>query len=394
MDQIYDESTRAGEARWDAISASPLFITTFPPPAHGQSIVSSSLRDALCQVGVGVNTVDISPGELRRNAHYHLRRTWRVFAAIRQLLRNPEPGVLYTVFEAGAGIGYVTLIVAAGRATGRHIVLHHHTAAHVRRRSVLAMLLFRLCGRGAVHVALSECMGRDLAVQYPEVRRVLIAHNAIHVNEVARSSRSRSSAGEPIRLGFISNLSFEKGVDIAVSTVREVLSNGISVQLIIAGPAQNVQMSKFIDATKAELHSHLEYRGAVTGVEKARFFQDIDALLFPTRYKNEAQPLVVLEALAAGRPCLVTDQGYTAELVGEAGLVAPSETYIESAAKLISAWAANREDLQALQRDAAARYQQLRHGSERQFVELLNLIAGDSSSGHSTVTVRRLSDDS
>ena len=47
----------------------------------------------------------------------------------------------------------------------------------------------------------------------------------------------------------------------------------------------------------------------------------IDLFLFLSRYKYEAQPLVVLEALSFGVPAIVSRRGYTSEIVGDAGHV-------------------------------------------------------------------------
>ena len=57
----------------------------------------------------------------------------------------------------------------------------------------------------------------------------------------------------------------------------------------------------------------------LTGDVKVAFYRDIDMFLFPTPWRQEAAPLVIYEALAAGCPVLATDRGLIAEFVPDLG---------------------------------------------------------------------------
>ena len=64
--------------------------------------------------------------------------------------------------------------------------------------------------------------------------------------------------------------------------------------------------------------------GPVYGDDKAKFFAEIDVLLFPTQYKHESWGIVLNEALAAGVPVITNDRGCSSIVVGDrAGLVVP-----------------------------------------------------------------------
>lgn len=72
----------------------------------------------------------------------------------------------------------------------------------------------------------------------------------------------------------------------------------------------------------------MELVGTRTGAAKAREFAWADVFAFPTRYRNEGQPLVVLEALAAGLPIVTTRHRGIPETVRggrEALLVEPGD---------------------------------------------------------------------
>ncbi|OYU71979.1 MAG: hypothetical protein CFE32_25085, partial [Alphaproteobacteria bacterium PA3] len=57
------------------------------------------------------------------------------------------------------------------------------------------------------------------------------------------------------------------------------------------------------------------YWGAVGAEEKKRFFEAVAFFVFPTQYKNEAEPVVILEALSAGVPVVAFQRGCIAELI-------------------------------------------------------------------------------
>jgi glycosyltransferase involved in cell wall biosynthesis len=117
--------------------------------------------------------------------------------------------------------------------------------------------------------------------------------------------------------------------------------------------------------------------GAVSGVTKEAFFRAIDLFFFPSRYRFEAQPLVVLEALSYGAATLVTRQGYSGELVEPLGTATESFEFTKFALEFVRAWSED-ADFAARQRKAArARFVELAEVSRRQSDRLLSVLASD-----------------
>lgn len=68
--------------------------------------------------------------------------------------------------------------------------------------------------------------------------------------------------------------------------------------------------------------------------DMAALYADCDAVVLASDFEN--QPLVVMEALAAGRPVISTNVGNAAEVVGNLGIVVPAKDPTALGAALVS----------------------------------------------------------
>jgi len=169
------------------------------------------------------------------------------------------------------------------------------------------------------------------------VGRVVAISNSVFLMEAighVQSSRKRLST-----LGFISNIAPEKGIWEVLRLASACQTVEPSLGFRIAGPFQDAETERGF-WVGAEGVNNIEYVGAVYGAEKERFFESIDVLLFPTVYANEAEPLVVLEALSYGIPVLAYDRGAIRERVASgAGVVVDRDgDFVQEALKRIEAW--------------------------------------------------------
>jgi glycosyltransferase involved in cell wall biosynthesis len=165
----------------------------------------------------------------------------------------------------------------------------------------------------------------------------------------------------------LSNLSDDKGLDIALSLLRAAKSAGLDVVLHLAGPASTAKAAADIATAKQEFGSALDVAGPLSGPAKAAFYKRIDVFLFPSRYRNEAQPLVVLEAMANGLPVIVSNRGYIAELVGTTGvIVADPRAFVSITMELCRVWVTNPDV-----------FRHRANGSRERFLELHRIAVAD-----------------
>jgi glycosyltransferase involved in cell wall biosynthesis len=231
---------------------------------------------------------------------------------------------IYTVFESGFGIIYNIVIIGLARMFKYNIILHHHTSKHTLSRQRSFALLQRIAGPSCLNVVLSQQMAVDMRLMYPNVKKVLVSENACHIadNDVTIQPNTLLHS---LRVGFLSNLCAEKGLDVVMDAAIRCRDLGLEITFVFAGPTVGQEAEEILWKGRNRLGDYIEILGPISGEAKSDFFKSINVFLFPTRYRFEAQPLVILEAMSYGLPVIVTDCGYIAELVGRHGVVLDSD---------------------------------------------------------------------
>lgn len=358
------------------VTARPVVVVVaaLPPPLHGQSTITARVVRALARGSCRLLVVDTSPRSLNRSITYHLRRIAKVSVALLTclaLVGKPRKR-LYTVVESGAGIAYNLAIAAVCRLMGIEIFLHHHTARHCKQKVSGVSVLAKIAGPDATHILLSEEMAGDLQLLYPAVKRVMIVQNPI---DVPLEASQMQADGGALRLGLLGNLCAEKGLDLAIETCLAARTAGLDVQLVLAGPLAGRSAESSVAAAQARSRD-IEYIGPVTGAAKRRFFANIDVFLFPTQYPNEAQPLVILEAMAAGLAIIVNDRGYIGEMLGAAGAkVGSACNYVDTAVEILEVWSSDPSILRREAASCAKRFGEHCVKSNHQFERLISQIS-------------------
>src|SRR5262249_54608739 len=122
----------------------------------------------------------------------------------------------------------------------------------------------------------------------------------------------RNQQGWPFTIGYVGRITVEKNVETLVAIDQRLQAVGVSdYHLLIVGQG----------SSEPYLRRHLKnatFTGVLRGEELARAYANMDVFLFPSTTDTFGN--VVLEALAAGIPALVTDQG------GPQFIVRPGET--------------------------------------------------------------------
>lgn len=346
-----------------------------PPPIHGMSLVTAAVcRSIAAQCRLYL--ADISPGSLQRGSRYHLRKSSRVVRALLLLLRKAPSSNkrLYLPADARWGLMYTTLLGGCARLLGFSILVHHHSYAYLVQGDWRMRLLTRCCGPRTLHVVLCEAMRDRFAALYPAAKTTLVMSNAVFCSSSARSAQP---SGSGLRLGHLGNLCRDKGLDIVLSLFQELQRKYPQSRLVLAGPAVDALDERMLAAARSRLGSALDYRGTVDEQGKSRFFSDIDVLLFPSR-STEAQPLVILEALASGVPTIAYERGCIGPLLGRGGGVAVDvrQDFLQASLPILTGWADDDRSLLSASRQASDSFRRLQAAALQERDEFLRHLTG------------------
>lgn len=292
--------------------------------AGGQLV---ALRLAQAARARGHDAWFVSPDEgpfatLARSEGFEVRlvdvsRTFRVDGMLRlaRLLRRTRTDVLHTHTQLAANI----LGRVAARLAGARVVSHAHIESHFRPsrlarlyHGTLDNLTARLC---IAVVAVSEDTRRALVEQGYPAGRVVVVYNGVDLDAAPASRPPGRRVAEVARLAPV------KGQRELISALRLLPE----ASLVLAG--EDLERG---GAYRAELEAHAEALGVRDRVvfrghdpRVTELLAEVDVVALPST--TEGLPMVLLEAMAHGKPVVATPVGGTAELVvdGETGILVP-----------------------------------------------------------------------
>lgn len=331
-----------------------LLVGHFSPPMHGMAAAMDALSNIVEARGTVIRIRTVPRHAIPRTLH-HLVRIGLVLRALRKLIvaRKSSAAVVFSV-DAGHGMVYTAALVAAARLCGYAVTLQHHSYAYIMRRSTVMKAIVRFGGRSTTHIFYRDLMRLAFQRVYPGASTSEIMSIAYAAPQESRSTLRRRERST-VLLGHMSNLTIEKGLEEAIAVGREAVVAGLAERLVLAGPIGGPRERNLLASAEAE--GFMEYRGPVHGLEKARFFDDIDVFLFPSRrYANEAYPLVVWEAMLAGVPVIGFRVGcLTQDVVGPGSLLMePSADFTAGALDQVLLWASSPPLLEQARADTRA----------------------------------------
>jgi len=350
-----------------------------PPPRHGVSAVNEAILTLARESGSQPQVFNTAPASLSRTTMNRISRLWPVTRAImgvRTALRNDRTAIVYLSVSGGLGIMTELPIVWLGRKCGAQTILHHHSFRYLEQSSLLMKALVRSAGPTAVHILLSSNMEQAMRDKFPTVKQTLVVSNAAFANYM--SPPTMDSHGPCRVIGHLSNLSPEKGLFEVLELATWAEQNQLDFEFRIAGPFEDATVeTQFL--ARAERLKNLTVFGPLYGEEKRRFFENLDVFVFPTRYRNEAEPLVLLEALSQGCPVISYDRGCISSIIdSDSGALVPRrEPFLPFASETLRLWQNDAHAHSKRRRAARQRFAKLQDAAAAGKQKLLDLLCGN-----------------
>lgn len=322
------------------------FAGPLPPPTHGLSVISAHMLDALALGGTKVHVFDLTPRSMFTPLSQWVRYLWTL------LNSKYTQSILYLPLSGGLRQMVDLFFVVPASFSGCQIFIHHHSFAYLNAKPWFSRFIFRFLKK-SIHVALCSKMGELLSREYGiDPSNIRVLSNAAFIDSAPPAPiRFKGSASE-ITLGFLSNITAEKGIFLFFETLEVLRINNLACRALIAGPVSVEIRAEF--EKKLKNSPDTVHLGAVYGDAKHDFFRSVDILLFPTLYANEAEPVTLWEAMSHGIPVIALERGCIQGMVpGTAGRVLPEPAAFTSAVVEEVANILRTEGLQRQQGDAA-----------------------------------------
>ncbi|MAE71070.1 MAG: hypothetical protein CME06_11460 [Gemmatimonadetes bacterium] len=357
-----------------------LVLGPLPPPVHGVAVMFRTLLDEL-ERDPRVELHHVPVGDPKKGRGFGVFSARNAWVAALDVLRGvvrlhrlrPRTAYLSLSQNRWAFLRDALLILAA-KAFGARVVAHLH-GAHFGRfrgsaRPALRRFIDRVLGRVDRAVVLGECL-RDILGPAVPVERVRVVPNGVAAPLATSASEPPGGSGPPHIL-FMGVLDETKGFRDLIRAMPVLRAECPGARLTIAGrwESEILRLDVEREIRALDLEEAVRFAGVVIGPAKAALFEEADLLCLPTYYPLEGLPVVVLEAMAAGRPVVATPRGAIAEVVrdGESGFLVPER----NGPALVTALATLARD-PGLRRAMGERARELhrRHYTAARFAELL-----------------------
>jgi glycosyltransferase involved in cell wall biosynthesis len=354
-------------------------IGVLPPPVTGMTVVTEFMTNHLSHK-YDISVYNFLPKGKRPKYLWPLIKGFKTLVACHKLLhwkfKNKIKAIYYPC-NSRFGILLDIIIGLLSNILDIKIIVHHHTYSYINKKDNRMAAFTKLLGRNATHIFLCKKMRDSFTEMYNDSIESFVLNNGFMIADSIKTFKELEKRNiEIFKIGHISNLDIEKGLDIVLETFQSLKLLEFNVSLIIGGPLKGNKEKELLESYKKKYPEFIDYRGAVYGEKKNKLFNDMHLLLFPTKYINETYPLVILESISRGIPVITFDRGCIHDMINEkCGFsISTKENFIKWATEYVSIMMNNKRLYYNLSVEALQVAKSIKNDSLEQLNELNNLI--------------------
>lgn len=276
--------------------------------------------EKIAQLGIPVRSLEMQPGRPSVVSIWRLVR-W---------LRRERPHIMQTWMYHADLLGGVAALVVGHIPTSWGI---HHSDPLAQGYGPFTALTVKLCARWSRWmpkriVCVSESSRQaHVAFGYSD-DKMLVIPNGVDLS----ASKPDPAAGSLIRetllipseapvIGLVGRFHQQKDHQNFVQAAKRIVANRPSVHFVLCGEGvtwDNEELATWID--EAGIRANCRVLGRRDDIPQLMASFDLATL---SSCFGESFPMVIIEAMSCGVPCVVTDVGDSGHIVGSTGLVVP-----------------------------------------------------------------------
>lgn len=322
------------------MKSSILFIMHMPPPVHGAAMMGKYIHDSrivnetfdchYINLATAKDLADIGKIRLQKFTQFY-----QLLSKTRKEVKRIRPELVYVTPNAKGGAFYKDFIVIQMlKSMGCKVVVHYHNkGVSLRQDKIIDNLLYRTFFKKLKVILLAEALYADVQKYVPR-KDVFICPNGIPEALTAEPSAIRHNAIP--KLLFLSNLLIDKGVFTLLDACKILKEKGYQFTCdFVGGETADINAERFNQEVAIRgVNECVCYKGKKYGAEKEEMLKSVDLFILPTY--NECFPLVLLEAMQQGLPCIASNEGGIADIIipNETGYIVPKKSTQDLADKI------------------------------------------------------------
>ena len=288
-----------------------LFLFPLPPPLHGVSMINESIFKSK-KIKKQFSTLFINSSttknfnEIERFRLFKVLIFFKICIDLICKLNQFKPNLVYlNLSPHGLGFYKDCILVFIIKLFKSKIVNHVHGKGinNEVKNNFLKKKFYRFIFDNMDLICLSKILKKD-------VEKVKDNSSIIQTINNFSDKIGKSKLKKKINFVYLSNLHPSKGILIFLDAIKILQKkyNRLDFNAKIIGAHFNNKTKEIINKKKVYL-KNIFFLGPIYGEKKRLELSSSNVLVFPTRHKNEAFPIVLLEAMSARLGIITSDEG-------------------------------------------------------------------------------------
>ena len=289
-----------------------LYFIKVPPPVTGATLMNKRVHDSrFLRDSFNVRSIKISYNtKVNEFGHYSVYKIFTFLLIFIKLLIEllfHRPNLIYfQISPTGWAFIRDSIFVFIMKMFGVKILFHMRGKGikEAVANSILKEKYYKIVFKNTYVICLSELLTYDIEDIYSD--KPYIVYNGIPL--ISGYKERKINSNEEVNILFLSNLIIEKGILDFIDALKSLIDKGYNnISGTIVGNEADLSETDLIEILKQKkVEQNISFNGPKYGEEKFAEYKNADLFVFPTYYKVEAFPGVILEAMQYELPVIST----------------------------------------------------------------------------------------